>query len=379
MSTLQEYILVIGMVQGALLFVLLVTDSRVTTASRILGVACLLIALGFLTPFLKVNIDNVVIERTIGWLFYLPATSGAITYFYCRSTLTEKPLTKNDLVHLTPLLFCYVLTADLLIGEPQEIAQWIAGTYSDVWRLPASEYVLVGQAFGYGGWTLWMILRYRQQAHVNLANFNASVFRWLIILQAFPLAAWGLNALPGLGTASEIYADIANLLMVILVYFIATMQWRNPQLFTIAQLSEVESAPVPEEGESQNTNVPHGELDPAIRAELFETIKTQVEGEQLYLDSELTLSGLAKTTGLSKHHLSEVLNRHAGKNFYEFINDYRVGFVRKRLEEGSTQKILDMALEAGFSSKSTFNAIFKQFTGQTPTQYRKGLGELKKD
>jgi len=377
MSTAQEYISVIGLFQGCVLFLLLTTDGRMTKASRILGVACLLIALGFLFPFLKLNIDNKIIESLIGWLFYISATSGAIGYFFCRTTLSEKPFTVSDFVHLAPLLFCYLLTADFLFGNQQEIAAWIAGTYSDSWRLPASEYVIVGQAFGYGVWTLWMILRYRRQAHANLANFDATVFRWLFTLQAIPLMAWGLAALPGLSTASEIYADIAGLLLVALVYFIAMMQWRNPQLFTIAQLAEVVETPTPE-GVSQNTPEQDGELDPAIRAELFETIKKQIEGEQLYLDSKLTLSDLAKTTGLSKHHLSEVLNRHAGKNFYEFINGYRVDFVRKRLAEDSNQKILAMALEAGFSSKSTFNAIFKQFTGQTPTQYRKSLVEEKK-
>lgn len=108
-------------------------------------------------------------------------------------------------------------------------------------------------------------------------------------------------------------------------------------------------------------------MDPATRAEFFEAVKTQLESERLYLDDKLTLAKLAVATGLSKHHLSEVLNRHAGKNFYKFINNYRVEHVRDRLADGSTQKILDIALEAGFSSKSTFNAIFKQFTGQTPT------------
>ncbi|MEO1242546.1 MAG: helix-turn-helix domain-containing protein [Pseudomonadota bacterium] len=353
-----------------------------TTASRILGVGCLLVALNFLFPFLKLNIDNRIIESLIGWLFYIPATSGAIGYFFTRTTLSEKPFRASDLVHLAPLLFCYLLTADFLFGNSQEIAEWIAGIYSDSWRLPASEYVIVGQAFGYGTWTLSMILRYRRQAHANLANFDATVFRWLVMLQALPLAAWGLAAMPGLSTASEIYADIASLFLLALVFFIALMQWRNPQLFTIAQLTEVAETPVLKVADqprpNQNGSVQDGELDPAIRAELFETIKKQIEGEELYLDSRLTLAGLATATGLSKHHLSEVLNRHAGKNFYEFINGYRVDFVRKRLAEDSNQKILTMALEAGFSSKSTFNAIFKQFTGQTPTQYRKGLVEVKK-
>ena len=378
MTTMQEYISVIGLFQGCVLFLLLTTDGRMTTASRILGVACLLIALNFLFPFLKLNVDNKIVESIIGWLFYISATSGAIGYFFCRTTLSEKPFTPRDFIHLAPLLFCYALTADFLFGNQQEIAAWIAGTYSDSWRLPASEYVIVGQAFGYGIWTLAMIARYRRQALANLANFDAAVFRWLFILQAVPLAAWGLAALPGLSTASEAYAGIASLFLVALVYFIAVMQWRNPRLFTIAQLAETAEATIPV-GAGQNTPQQEGELDPAIRAELFETIKTQIEGEQLYLDSQLTLAGLAAATGLSKHHLSEVLNRHADKNFYEFINGYRVDFVRERLAEGSTQKILDLAFEAGFSSKSTFNAIFKQFTGQTPTQYRNGLVEVKKD
>jgi len=377
MSTAQEYISVIGCFQGCVLFLLLTTDGRMTTASRILGAACLLIALNFLFPFLKLNIDNIYIERTIGWLFYIPVTSGAIGYLYCRTTLTEKPITVRDFVHLTPLPLCYLLTADFLLFNPQEIAAWIAGTYSDSWRLPATEYIIVGQAFFYSAWALWMVLRYRRQAHANLANFDAAVFRWLISLQAFTLVSWVLVALPGLSIASEVYADISSLFLVGLVYYIAMMQWRNPALFTIAQLSEVVENTDPETVDQattrNNKSAQDGDLDPAIRAELFESVKMQIESEQLFLDSKLTLADLAKATGLNKHHLSEVLNRHAGKNFYEFINSYRVGFVRKSLEEKPDQKILDIAFEAGFSSKSTFNAIFKQFTGQTPTQYRDAM------
>jgi len=146
---------------------------------------------------------------------------------------------------------------------------------------------------------------------------------------------------------------------------IAMMQWRNPQLFTIPGLS-TEQREEPRAIETQTT----GELDPDIRANLFATLKEQMEAKQLYLNNGLTLLDLAKTTGLSRHHLSEVLNRYAGKNFYEFVNEYRVAHAKRRLVEDKSAKVLDIAIEAGFSSKTTFNVIFKQFTGQTPTQYR---------
>lgn len=371
MSTLQEYISVIGMLQGCLLFFLLTADRRVTRASRILGFSCLLIALSFLAPFLKVNVDKSVVQWTIGWLFCLSAISGAVNYFYCRSALTDKPWTSRDLVHFTPLVLCCMLVADFLFVNPQEFASWIAGFYSSNWRLSATEYVIVGQAFVYSVWTLSMILRHRREAHNNLANFNADLFRWLVMLQIFTMVVWGLVAVPGLASVMPILADIANLVLVVFVYLIAIMQWRNPQLFLIEQRAPAE--PIAPKKSAQNSLEQDGELDQTTRAELFDAIKKQIENDQIFLDGQLTLSSLAVATGLSKHHLSEVLNRHAGKNFYEFINNYRVDFVRKRLADDSDKKILDIALEAGFSSKSTFNAIFKRFTGQTPTQYRKEL------
>lgn len=181
-----------------------------------------------------------------------------------------------------------------------------------------------------------------------------------------------LAAVPGLFSVMPVLAGVANLVMVVFVYSIAITQWRNPSLFIIEQSANA----APDEHAATafaKTPRPEGELDPQTRAVLFADVRKKVEHEQVFLDGALTLAGLAAVTGLSKHHLSEVLNRHAGKNFYEFINTYRVDFVRVRFESGSMEKLLDIALEAGFSSKSTFNAIFKQFTGKTPSQYRNDL------
>jgi len=372
MSTLQEYISVIGFFQGCLLFGLLVFDGRMTTASRILGFICLIIAFIFLMPFLLVNVENSTIAWTIGPVFFLPVALGPLGYLYCRSALLGRPLARRDLLHLLPFLFCYALTVDVSIVDPQEMARWITGAQPRNLRLQISEYVPVALAYAYAGYTGLIIWRYRQQANENLANFDPSVFNWLLTLQAFSLVVWFLKTLPGLTSAPAIFSDIANLFLIILIYVIAIMQWRNPQFFTIPSLAEEQPKAAPEKT-SNDIPIQDGELDPAIRAELFETVKDQLESRKLYLDDKLTLTRLSVLTGLSKHHLSEVLNRHAGKNFYEFINGYRIDFVCKRLEEKTEQTILDIALEAGFSSKSTFNAIFKQFTGQTPTQYRKAL------
>ncbi len=379
MSTVQEYISVIGCFQGMLLFGLLVADTRMTTASRLLGVICFTIALIFLMPFLLTNRETPAIAWMIGIVFFLPVASAPLGYLYCRSALLGTPLVRRDWLHALPVLFCYALTADISLANPQEMANWIMGGEPSNLRLHISKYLPVTIASGYGFFAAWIIWAYRKQANSNLTNFDPTAFIWLLSLHVFSLLVWFLKTLSSFTTfAAILINDVANLFLVILIYTIAIMQWRRPQLFSIPGLSkeETEIAIFKKAGD---TRAHDGELDPAIRADLFKTVETKMESDLLYLDSALTLTSLSEATGLSKHHLSEVLNRHSRKNFYEFVNGYRVDFVRKRLAEAPDRTVLDIALEAGFSSKSTFNAIFKQFTGQTPSQYRKGLISVEKD
>lgn len=92
-------------------------------------------------------------------------------------------------------------------------------------------------------------------------------------------------------------------------------------------------------------------------------------------DPELTLTSLAKQLNISRNQLSEVINTGMRSNFYDFVNKYRVEDVKKLMEDPKNRNytLLAIAYEAGFPSKSTFNAVFKKFTGLTPSGYRKRL------
>jgi AraC-like DNA-binding protein len=100
-----------------------------------------------------------------------------------------------------------------------------------------------------------------------------------------------------------------------------------------------------------------------------------MESSKPYLDAELTLSSLATQMRFSRSQLSQLINGGVGENFYNFVNKYRVEQVKKFMIDPTMQhySMLGLALEAGFKSKSTFNLIFKRFTGLTPTEYRKNL------
>ncbi|MCJ8295407.1 MAG: helix-turn-helix domain-containing protein [Colwellia sp.] len=96
-----------------------------------------------------------------------------------------------------------------------------------------------------------------------------------------------------------------------------------------------------------------------------------------YLNHLLTLDNLAAQTFMPPRQLSQVINRHFNKNFFEFINSYRIEESKTLLNKEENAKItmLEVMAQVGFNSKATFNTFFKKTVGMTPTQYRKAQRE----
>ncbi|GAA4470925.1 hypothetical protein GCM10023189_60550 [Nibrella saemangeumensis] len=120
--------------------------------------------------------------------------------------------------------------------------------------------------------------------------------------------------------------------------------------------------------------------EPEIRKpdqQLIDRLLRFMADEKPYLDPELTLSSLAKRLNLSRSELSQLINEGVGNNFYNFVNKYRVEQVKAFMNNPAMKhyNLLGLALEAGFKSKSTFNLIFKRFTGLTPSEYLQTLSK----
>ncbi|MEZ5147013.1 MAG: helix-turn-helix domain-containing protein [Bacteroidales bacterium] len=96
-----------------------------------------------------------------------------------------------------------------------------------------------------------------------------------------------------------------------------------------------------------------------------------MDQEKPYLISDLTLDKLSEMVHIPAHHISQVINDKLDKNFYEFVNHYRVKEVKRLIEENHGEKytLLSIAHDSGFNSKSTFNSIFKKYTHLTPKEY----------
>ena len=109
--------------------------------------------------------------------------------------------------------------------------------------------------------------------------------------------------------------------------------------------------------------------------EYLTRLLTFMDEEKPYLDGDLTIHDLSHKTGIPRHFITEVLNEKYGRNFFTFVNEYRVREVISRINDPKYQHytILAIAFDAGFNSKSTFNTIFKAYTGKTPSEYRNKL------
>ena len=97
--------------------------------------------------------------------------------------------------------------------------------------------------------------------------------------------------------------------------------------------------------------------------------------EQVYLDPELNLAQLSNRLQMNRVEVSEIINSGFGKNFNDFVNDYRIDQFKKRLQQGDNKQLslVGLAFDCGFNSKATFNRVFKKSVQLTPTQYLQSL------
>ncbi len=102
-----------------------------------------------------------------------------------------------------------------------------------------------------------------------------------------------------------------------------------------------------------------------------------MESERIYRTEDLSLASLAAAVSedggrVSPEQLSGFINARFGQNFNRFVNGYRIQEACARLRAERDRSVLSIALDAGFNSKSSFNAAFKQATGMSPQAYRRG-------
>lgn len=213
-------------------------------------------------------------------------------------------------------------------------------------------------------YTLWTLIKSRHKYNIKSADDKIR-YRWineviilisvlvlLVILPElayfFSLRSYGLFVAQGLlGASIIIYIGLRNL--------------------NVQALLAVESA---KEINSYNPETSH----------YFRKIVNLLEEDKLFTESDLRISDLAERVALSPNYVSKIINENTNSNFNELVNQYRIKLVIEKLKnmEYLKKNIFALAQESGFKSKSTFQTVFRKYTGQTPTQFIKAIDTPRK-
>ncbi|WP_163718547.1 helix-turn-helix domain-containing protein [Mangrovibacterium lignilyticum] len=113
-----------------------------------------------------------------------------------------------------------------------------------------------------------------------------------------------------------------------------------------------------------------------LKAEEYLTsLVNYMNQSQAWKDPELTVAKLSEATNVPKYYISQVLNENLQKNFYTFVNEYRIECAKKMIVAPKYKdwSIVAISFECGFNSKAAFNNFFKKYTQMTPSEYKKSI------
>lgn len=108
-------------------------------------------------------------------------------------------------------------------------------------------------------------------------------------------------------------------------------------------------------------------------AELSTRFALLVDSESLFSRDGQSVSAIARRLGTTSRKLSESISRTYDESYLRFMNGRRVARAKELLTSRPHESMLNVMMESGFRSKSTFNEVFKNFQGQTPSEYRDSI------
>jgi len=307
---------------------------------------------------------NLILQSTI-FLIYNP-----LLYFYTVS-LTKKQfeIKRNHFLHIIP--FIAFLVSNLLFSPQFSISDfWVQDRFY-IYRLAYSIVALIS-FFSYSALSIIRVHKHR----INLKNEFSSIesnknLSWLLFVLVFYVSSNSLiiiSSLVNLFSEHQMYPLVlSSSALLILAYAFGFYGLKQKAIY-----QEPGKLPQKNKEIAQATRYQNSRLKTAEKEKIKKNLLNLTEKEKPYLDGELTIHVLARRLKISRHILTEILNNELGKNFYQFINEYRIEQAKKMLTNKSFSHLAieSIGFDCGFNSKSTFFTVFKSFTGLTPMQFK---------
>ncbi|MCE7043296.1 helix-turn-helix domain-containing protein [Dyadobacter sp. CY312] len=386
--SIYDLLLLFAVFQGILLIIAIPTIQNYNRSANrwlviTIGVASLMILLRTIGSYREAAqaFTKVLLMPDFILFLYVP-----LFYFYLQKLLfnqSAKPV-RQLLFFLPAILQCFVYLPFFLMGERTLQLSFMMQD----WKLMG---VFLGTGLLALAWNtyFWFLFRktfrfYREQYQSHFSyEQNLNYLNTVLFIQAICLGLWYfLFIMLGLGHWFEFdvtqiverSVDAIWLAFSTITYFVGYFAIHQPEIFKISPqalsiFGEIKSSPVVMGSEEEV-------IDKKVeQAEDLHEARAQVEDYMIkhkpYTNPKLSLNELAGKIKLPPHTLSKVINDGFDKNFFDFINSYRVDEFKKRVDNPKFKNytLLSIAYEVGFNSKTAFNRSFKKMTGQTPRDY----------
>lgn len=304
--------------------------------------------------------------------FSLSLIHAPLLFLYvCASTGEQRWFFRKFYLHFIPYLLFSAAIAILLSAQNIGVVKYGFLVWVSPPPLLFRYYgvVLAVSGLMYPAWSYLELRHYQRRVLPNNFSFETRVtLNWLkywvgasviYVIIIFILIVLAIDA--GVFNPQELFKWVAAVIVLHLVYI---------GFFGLRQTAIFSNYPMIYSGTQGRAKPP-----PANQKTKVKKLNAIMDKDKPYLNPDLSLSLLAEQAGMSPHELSFLINNYFEVNFYQFINSYRVEEFKFQIQQKKNNhlKILAVAYDCGFNSKSTFNKVFKEQAGMSPSEFKKKM------
>jgi AraC-like DNA-binding protein len=299
--------------------------------------------------------------RTLGFAF------APLCYFYFKSQVDKDfRFSKKDIWNFLPFIIHTVYHVGVF-SMGQGFVKTVEGNFHGPFHIPEIE--TFGEIF-LDGFYIYKCLKlyheYRKWTITQFSDTESVSFKWFrnfLIVLVISFVVYLLKMVIDRAYNLDFKDDWwDNLIGVALIYYVSITGYAQAQPNTGLVFKEEDHKVENIQKEKFNDEELH-----TWKAKILKLM----QDEKLYLQPELNLSDIANRLKTNISVLSGVVNNAFGKNFNDFVNEYRVKEFQERIQlpENKNITLLGIAFDCGFNSKATFNRSFKKFTGKAPKEF----------
>ncbi len=383
----SESVLHIGIAQSLFGAFVLATKKRVEISDRIL-VACLL-TFAFKFGLYLMHLEHSEFFDLAFSMGLMPLTFGPYLYLYTTYLVERKVRFEyTDLLHFLPFVIvtaCYFIFFKDVV-DFNEVNYFQNDYY--LWVRILYGIIFIISIVAYTVFTYVKLWRFRKDMASNFSYWTRQLrLLWLNFIPALFVLLFLIYFIAGAINAFSFkkvfdISALSHIGLTIIAFAISYFGVRQMSLFRPVYIKVAKERPeIANDAKESAEDGAQIERKTKVRfteeeaQALIVKLNRHMEEERPYINPELTLYDLSSQLNLTKNELTDLLNNHIGKNFFAFVNEFRLKAVIRKFEnpDFGHYTIIAIAYDCGFNSKSTFNSIFKQHTGQTPSEYKKAV------